>query len=143
MKSRGLGVYKEAHAQELDQARLILMMYSGAVRFLDKAIEAGDNDAAVMNDQVSRAKRVILELMASIDIEHGGEMSVTLLTMYRRLFAKLNEAHIRDDLVRIGEVRDSMIELESAWREVFKSPEYHEFKQDPAVYRIIHGISAR
>jgi len=143
MNSRGLGVYKEAHAQELDQARLILMMYSGAVRFLDKAIAVGNDDAVVMNDQISRAKRVILELMASIDVEHGGEMSVTLLTMYRRLFAKLNEAHIRDDLVSVGEVRDSLIELESAWREVFKSPEYHEFKQNPEVYRFTHGTSAR
>lgn len=135
MSSHGYSVYKEAQANELDQAQLILMMYRGAVNFLDKAIETGKIDKVQMNYFVSKAKRVIIELMMSLNIEESGPMGEMLFGMYQRLFKKLNTAHMRDDLKRIAEVRDSLDELEETWRRVFSSEAYHEFKHDKEQFR--------
>ncbi len=136
MYSQAYGAYRDAHANELDQAHLILMMYRGAVNFLDKAIEAGKTDKVVMSHYVSKAKSVVLELMMSLNLEDGGTMGETLLDMYQRLFKKLNVAHMRDDRSRIIEVRNSLSELEETWRRVFASDEYKSFKENPEQFKL-------
>lgn len=136
MYNQGYGVYQEVHAKELDQAQLILMMYRGAINFLNKALVAGKTDKVVMGHYVSKCKNVILELMLSINTEEGGEMGETLLNMYQRLFNKLNAAHMIDDMERIAQVRDSLQELEDIWRQVFISDEYRKFKEDRNQYRV-------
>ena len=84
--------YQEAQAQELDQSKLILMMYGGAIRFLDKAVESGLADKSKMCLYAGRAEKIILELMASLNLDEGGEMGEILLKTYRALFIKLNVA---------------------------------------------------
>lgn len=127
--------YQEVQAQELDQAKLILMMFAGAVRFLDKAIDLHHQDRMESGKYISRTKNIILELMASLNVDHSGEMGTILLRAYRGLFAKLNTAHMQDDMEKTAEVRASLAELEESWRQVFSSPEYRRFKQDREEFR--------
>ena len=128
MHKKAYGTYQEAQANELDQAQLILMMYRGSINFLNKALKVGVEDKIAMGNYISKAKNVILELMMSLNLEEGGEMGNILLRMYKRLFAKLNTAHMADDVSKVAEVRDSLQELEDAWRQVFKSEEYIKMK---------------
>ena len=129
MNKQGYGVYQEAQAQELDQAKLILMMYTGAITFLNKALEVSKTNKIEMGKYMSQSKNFILELMASLNVEKGGEMGNILLRTYRMLFSKLNAAHMRDDIEKIAEVRDSLEELKETWIQVFSSREYQEFKK--------------
>lgn len=122
--------YQEAQAQELDQSKLILMMYGGAIRFLDKAVEYGTGNKSRMGIYAGRAEKIILELMASLNLDDGGEMGGMLLKTYRALFIKLNVARLRDDMDSIREVRTCLAELESSWKQIFASPEYQEFKKN-------------
>lgn len=132
MTNNGYAAYKEAQANEVDQAKLILMMFSGSINFLDKATQAAESDLKEMEKYVSKAKRVILELISSLNIDDSGEMGEILLRTYRSLFIKLNVAYVENDVAKIGEVRDSLKELEEAWRKVFLSPEYQNFKNNRA-----------
>jgi flagellar protein FliS len=131
----GYQAYRDAQAQELDQAKLILMMFAGAIRFLDRALEIGTSDLRESGKYISKAKNVILELISSLDLEHSGEMGAILFRAYQGLFVKLNVAHMRDDLVKVAEVRGSLAELEDSWKRVFASPEYQVFRRNPAEYR--------
>jgi len=139
MMSQGYNIYKEAQANELDQAQLILMMYRGAINFLNKAIDIGKTDKVKMSQYISKAKQVIIELMLSLNIEDSGKMGEILLDMYQRLFRKLNTAHMSDDRLQIAEVRDSLEELEETWRRVFNSEEYKDFKANREQFRIKHA----
>ncbi len=132
----GYGVYKEAQAREFDQAKLILMMYAGAVNFLDKSIEAAKTDKVKMGIFVSKAKDVILELMASLNIDEGGEMGDMLLKTYRVLFVQLNIAHMQDNTEKIKEIRDSLSEIENTWKQVFSSNEYRELKKNRERFKL-------
>jgi len=129
-KQQAYGAYQQAQAQEYDQAQLILMMYRGGINFLNKALEAGKTDKVLMGHYVSKAKKVLLELMLSLNIEEGGQMGEVLLNMYQRLFKKLNAADMIDDRSHIAEVRDSLEELEDVWRQIFSSDEYRKFKEN-------------
>ena len=130
MSNNGYAVYQKAQAEQLDQAKLILMMFAGSINFLNKAIEIADSDCTGMNKLVSKTKNVLLELMASLNLEESGEMGEILLRAYRGLFLKLNVAHIENSVDKVVEVKDSLIELEDAWKKVFRSPEYQAFKQN-------------
>ncbi len=132
MKQKGFEAYQEAQANQLEQSQLILMLYSGGIKFLDKALELAETDKFGMSENVSKAKEVILELISSLNIEDTGGIGNTLLNTYKRLFQKLNAAHMNDDMVKIREVRDSMAELENVWEEIFSSEEYEKFKMNRA-----------
>ena len=128
MKQKGFEAYQEAQANQLEQSKLVLMMFSGGIKFLDKALELAETDKAGMSENVSKAKKVLLELISSLNIDDTGEIGNTLMNAYRRLFQKLNAAHMNDDTVKIKEVRDSMAELEEVWQKIFSSKEYEAFK---------------
>ncbi len=124
---RGYEAYQEAHAHELDQAKLILMMFAGAVKFLSKAIDSAESDSLETDRYISKTKKIILELISSLDIENSGEMGAILLRAYRGLFLKLTAAQIQCDMRAVGEVRASLVELEDSWKKVFSGPEYRLF----------------
>ena len=82
MYQQGYGVYQKAQACELDQSKLILMMYAGAIQFLNKALKAANKNRIDMGMYISKSKNVILELISSLNLENGGEMGNVLLRMY-------------------------------------------------------------
>ncbi len=131
----GYQAYRDAQARELDQSKLILMMFAGAVRFLDRSLEIGETDPAESGKYIAKAKNVILELISSLDMDNSGEMGPILFRAYQGLFLKLNTAHMQNDTQRIAEVRNSLLELEDSWKQVFASPEYQVFRNNPAQYR--------
>lgn len=132
---KGYEAYRDAQAQELDQAKLILMMFAGTVRFLDRALEIGDRNLVEAGKYLSKAKKVIMELISSLDMNNSGEMGPILFRTYQGLFLKLNTAHMLNDMHKIAEVRNSMAELEDSWRQVFASQEYQNFRRDPEQFR--------
>lgn len=143
MKNSGYAVYQEAQAGQLDQAKLILMMFAGSINYLNKALDIGEKDYLETGKLVSKTKNVILELIASLNIDDSGEIGEILLRTYRGLFIKLNVAHIENDLDKIAEVRDSLVELEDAWEKIFQSPEYQEFKRYRERFSVKRQISGR
>ena len=143
MPYNGYVVYQNAQADHLDQARLILMMFTGSINFLNKAINVANRNQKEMMTLISKTKNVLLELIASLNLEQSGEMGEILLRTYRGLFIKLNVAYLDNDIDQIREVRDSLIELEDAWKKVFQSPEYQDFKRDRDCFTKKQQMSVR
>jgi flagellar secretion chaperone FliS len=131
--------YQEAQAHDLDQAKLILMMFAGAIRFINKGLEAASGEQAESDRYFARAKNVILELISSLNIDTGGEMGTILLRAYRGLFLKLTAAQLQKDMKAAAEVRDSLAELEDSWKKVFSGPDYQLFRKDPERYRALYA----
>jgi len=125
---KGFQAYQRAHENELEQSTLILMMYSGGIAFLDKALEVIETDKAAADNYISKAKNVIIELMSSLNLDEGGDMGRLLFKTYKGLYIKLTVADIRNDYVLIADVRKSLGELAEAWKQVFQSDEYRLFK---------------
>ena len=139
-QQKGYSTYQKAQANEREQSELILMMFTGGIGFLDKAIELAETDKIAMGKYISKAKNVLLELMSSLDIENSGEMGEILLRTYRELFNKLNTAYMVNDTRKISEVKDSLFELENAWKQVFKNEEHKRFKKNSEYYKVVNSI---
>ncbi|MFC1512363.1 flagellar export chaperone FliS, partial [Candidatus Latescibacterota bacterium] len=107
-RMKGYSAYQEARVNEYDQSELILMMFSGIVNFLDKAIAVSETDKRQMGNYLSKAKNVLLEIMSSLNLEEGGEIGKLLLNTYSRQYHTLHAAHMNDDTEKVMLVRNSL-----------------------------------
>ncbi len=109
--------YQKAAVNTVDQKKLIVMLYDGAIKFLSlgiKSLEAQEYYEAHTN--VIRGKSIIAELLASLDYENGGEIATNLQRLYAYMFNELIDANLNRDVNRLNHVLELLKELRTAWR---------------------------
>jgi flagellar secretion chaperone FliS len=99
--------------------RLVVLLYDGAGRFLRRAaaaVRAGNIEAT--NASLQRAEAIIDELLATLDLDRGGEIAASLRDLYLFCRRELNDARLERDGDRIETVADLLGELREAWAQV-------------------------
>jgi flagellar protein FliS len=113
--------YRETQIKTATPAKLILMLYDGAIRQLNQAIEDMD-DHHRRYDRISnclvKAQDIVSELMISLDFERGGEIARNLFALYVFMNRRLLDANIRKDAAPLQEVKRMLAELRAAWAAV-------------------------
>lgn len=113
--------YRQVQIKTANQGKLILMLYDGAIRNLDVALEAlphRQRKYDVVNNALVRAQDIIGELMSSLDFARGGEIARNLFTLYVFMNRQLLEANLRKTDKPIQDVRGMLLELRGAWSQV-------------------------
>jgi flagellar protein FliS len=119
-----LSAYRETRVKTAGQGQLIVMLYDGAIKNLDRALDllkaekAGKKNPAnieIINNAILKAKEIITELMVSLDFEKGGEIAKYLFSLYTWFNKELLEGTIKRDPCRFTVVRNMLSELKSAW----------------------------
>jgi len=114
-------VYKDTEIQTADQGKLILMLYDGAIRFLNIAIDNMDfRKYDIVNNNIIKAQDIITELMLSLNMDQGGEIAKNLFNIYAYMKKRLLEGNIRKDPAILQEVVKHLTTLRSAWEEAIK-----------------------
>lgn len=113
--------YKDTEIQTADQGKLILMLYDGAIRFLNIAIDNMDfRKYDIVNHNIIRAQDIITELMLSLNMDEGGEIAKNLFNIYAYLKKRLLEANIKKEAEILKEIIKHLKNLRSAWEEAIK-----------------------
>lgn len=102
------------------QGNLIVMLYEGAIRFIDTAIEEiEEKNFEKAHENIIKAERIISELSRTLDLSTG-EISKQLLMMYDYMLRQLIQANIskNKDPERLLEVRGLLAEIKEAWEEI-------------------------
>ena len=100
--------------------QIILMLFDGALRFLDRAL-AGfkHSDPALLNmtvhNNLQRAGDIIRELDCVLDREKGGELAETLHRLYEYFQERLHASNLRKQRHGIEEVIQHLGVLREAW----------------------------
>ncbi|MCZ6552824.1 MAG: flagellar export chaperone FliS, partial [SAR324 cluster bacterium] len=82
--------YKQTAVTTADQGRLIVMLYDGAIKFLNVAIEKLETgDAYGANSNLIKGKSIVAELLASLNMEQGGDIALNLQRLYTYIFNEL------------------------------------------------------
>lgn len=116
---KGSHAYKKAAVNTQDQGTLILMMYDGLVRFLKAGLlkmEAKDLEGT--HNNLVRAKDIVAELMASLNLEGSGEMGANLKALYAYMYNRLIDANVQKNAQLVEEVLGLVLELREGWRGV-------------------------
>jgi flagellar protein FliS len=113
--------YRETQIKTAAQGRLILMLYDGAIKFLNLALEHLDAQHRRF-DEVStnliRSQDIISELMVSLDFEKGGDVAKNLFSLYMYMNRRILDGNIRKDTAPLLEVKKILTELREAWASV-------------------------
>jgi flagellar protein FliS len=110
--------YKKHQIETASPEEVLIMLYDGAIRFLNIAKKAiADKDIEKSHHQLIKAQNIILEFMNSLDMEIGGEIAVNLFRLYEYLHYRLVQANIKKDVAMIDEVLDHLRSLKATWEE--------------------------
>lgn len=101
--------------------QLVVMLYDGALRFMEqgKAAMATGNRFR-QNQQIQRAQQIVMELMSTLDMVRGGEISTNLLALYTYIIEQLLTGNIEDQVEPIERSIRIMSELRESWNELDK-----------------------
>lgn len=115
----GVGAYRDTAVTTQSKGRLIVLLYDGAIKFMKLAIkelEAGNYEAK--GRYINRARDIINELNAVLDVETGGEIAASLRKLYCFMNSRLSKANIERDPQMIREVITLMEELNQSWKAI-------------------------
>ena len=118
-KVNGAEVYEETAVTTQSKERLVVILYDGAVKFLTqaiKAMQAGNLEAKGRN--IRRARDIIFELNAVLDMDTGGEVAQNLRKLYNFMTRHLTQANINNDPRMIRDVIGLMEELNEGWKAI-------------------------
>jgi flagellar protein FliS len=136
--------YKKAAVSTVDQRKLIVMLYDGAIRFLTTAVERmRQQDIYEAHRNLIRGKSIIAELLASLNLEAGGEIARNLQRLYTYMFNELIEANLNNDPERVTQVAGLLKELRTGWQGVKAEPQDEPGAQPGAPGRGPKNINIR
>jgi flagellar protein FliS len=108
--------YKNSAVETASPGKLLLMLYNGAIKDLDQAIQKiAEKDMETAHQRLVRAQDIIVEFMCTLNMDY--EISEKLLALYEYLHHRLVEANISKDVEIINEVRGFLVELRDTWQE--------------------------
>ncbi len=112
--------YRQVAAQTAPSGQLILMLYDGAIRFLERSLEGFQKDDPAecnmtVNNNLLRAQEIVRELNWSLNMEQGGECAANLRRLYHYLDHRLEQSNIRKEQDGIREVINRLTVLRDAW----------------------------
>lgn len=105
--------YRQTAIQTAPPEQLIVMLYDGAVRFLEQSKQALQ-EGKDATEPLSRAQDIIVELASSLN-RSAGEVAENLARLYDFWINWLLQAQIRRDQAKVEEVLGMVRELREAW----------------------------
>ncbi|MFA5384590.1 MAG: flagellar export chaperone FliS [Eubacteriales bacterium] len=95
--------------------KLVLMLYEGALSFIDQAKETiQQGEIAKTNYLLSRSQKIINELRASLNFE-AGDFAINLERLYEYMHFRLIQANIKKDVAILNEITELLTEIKDSW----------------------------
>jgi len=109
--------YQKNQVAGMNQKDLIVMLYTGAIKFLDQAREELDNNKTdAFADRVERVHRIVYHLYTTLDFDSGGEIAEKLGSLYSFLISQLYVLNSTRNESIITDVKDILINLKEGWQ---------------------------
>lgn len=126
-KKKYSDAYKTSDIETAPPGKIILMLFDGAVKFIDQAIGGFElrekkEFNETINNNISRATAILVELRACLDHKVGGEFSRTMQELYLYMEDCLNQANLQKKIEPILEAKKHLVEIRNAWHEMLKKP---------------------
>jgi flagellar protein FliS len=115
--------YRQVATQTATPGQLVLMLYDGALRFLEQSLTgfAKDDPAEfhqTIGNNLLRAQQILHELNISLNLEAGGDVAANLRRLYEYLDRRLLESNIKKEEAGIKEVIARITVLRDAWAQM-------------------------
>lgn len=100
-------------------AQLTLMLYEGAIKFVNIAIVACEKkEIEKAHENIMKTENIIMEFQATLD--HKYEVAKDFDSVYSYLLRRLREANIKKDKDILDEVLQHLRTMRDTWKEVME-----------------------
>jgi flagellar protein FliS len=119
-------LYQTQSVLTTSPGQLVLMLYDGALKFIDQARDALNLPEETpkrierINTALTKAQNIIIELQSSLNHEAGGDYSAELDRLYDYYLRRLHEANLRKNEVPVIEVERLLRQLRDGWAEMLR-----------------------
>jgi flagellar protein FliS len=121
--ARGAQAYYQTHVQSRTPVEVVVMLYDGAIRYLQQASRAlAEGDLVTKRDALSRGMTIVSELQGMLNLEQGGEIARRLDGLYTYVHGCCLEANTQRKPEKLDEAVRLLGTLRSAWAELAGSP---------------------
>lgn len=117
--------YRQTATLTAPPGQIILMLYDGALRFLDQALAgfACPHPAELnitVHNNLQRALDIIRELDCALDQEKGGDLAQTLHRLYEYFQNRIHRSNVIKQRAGVEEVVQHLSVLRNAWATMLK-----------------------
>jgi len=117
--NRAAQAYRRVESESRSPLELIVMLYDGALRFVNEAKEAHDRrDMRARGKAISKVLAIIGELQNTLDMEKGGAIAEQLDNLYTYINSRLLDVTIKHDVAACDEVHTLLTTLRDAWSQL-------------------------
>lgn len=115
--------YRQVATKTATPGQLVLMLFDGALRFLDKALVGFDLDDPLdsnlaINNNILKAQEILRELNMSLNMELGGEFAATMRRLYNYYDLQLSHSNLQKDPAGVQLVIRLLSVIRGAWAEM-------------------------
>ncbi len=116
---QGYAAYANNRIMTATPAELTLMLYEGAIKFCNMAVDAIEKkDIPKANNNIVKVERIIEEFRATLNPKYP--VSKDFENVYAYLHQRLVEANIHKDKEILEEVLEHLRTMRDTWKEVMK-----------------------
>lgn len=118
--ARSAEVYRQQQVMTATPEALTLMLYNGAIKFINESVEATKKkEYEKANTSCIKAQNIISEFRLTLKMEY--EISKNLLALYNYAYDRLVEGNMNEDITKLEEAKDILSELRDAWAQAMKA----------------------
>ena len=108
--------YKNNSINFASKEQLLLMLVDGAVKFSKIGRQAIlDKDIKKAHENIMKTQNIFYELMATLDVDKGGEWAKQLMNIYDFITRRLVDANIKKDILIMDEVLPLIEDIRDTW----------------------------
>ena len=112
-------MYQQNSVKTASPAKLTLMLYDGAVKFCNIALEAIETDnIQKANVNIKKVENIIVELRVSLDMKYP--VAKEFDTVYDYIYRRLVEGNMKKDKEILQEALKHIKTMRETWKEVMR-----------------------
>lgn len=121
--------YKNANADNVadaDPHQLVSIIFKHILANMAIAKGAISRDEIEnKNNALNKGLALIGELLDSIDMKNGGEISITLFDLYQYIITCISEANLKNDIQKLDEVSELITTIKEGWDSIPEEQRQH------------------
>lgn len=130
--------YRQVATQTASPGQLVLMLFDGAIRFLERArlgfnFEDPLEFNLTINNNLLKAQAVISELNLSLNMEEGKDCAANFRRLYNYFDRRLQESNQYKQEAGIVEVIGRLTVLRDAWAEMLQRAPAKSVETEPSL----------
>jgi flagellar protein FliS len=115
MSNDQLTEYRRSQVMGMSQVELIVMLYSGAIRFINEAIEHMENGRYDQSWQkFDRARKIVIHMLGTLNFE-AGDLAGKFASLYAFVIEQIGVANARRDTDIARQCIDVLATLKEGW----------------------------